>query len=603
MLSHQTSRRIVVAFLGLVTIVSSRPAAQQFVLSSQDRARLIAVDFSVLGADGKPVTDLRAEEVTLKIDGRVRPIRALEYVSYLATATSLEPSLAPFGTNVTTDAGRSVVLIIDQETIRPGRESALRAEINTFLAALGPRDRVALLTVPYGSLKVDLTTDHNRVIQAMPSISGRAPSNETADDAVCRTSDTLAALRGTLEDLRGGEAPVAIVLFSGQLAAPQGVVAAPAPSVAMRTLGRCQLQAEQFRQVSAAAATARAQFYIIQPELLATDGGRAGLEHLAGVTGGAFLQLGGGEDSALARVTRETAGYYIARVEPEPSETSGSVRGMSVAVARPNATVRQRPQMSVVRNTARFANATATTPLDMMKEARVFSDLPLRITGYSSREPGSAQIRVVTLFDSPDPSAALSSAMVGLFDTQGRMVASAQLGAAELATAPVVSALSVPPGQYRLRVAAVEATGRGGAADVNVAAELASAGPLTMSALVMGLSRGGRFTPRLSFSTEASAMAYVEIYGASQGAAVGAVFEIARTANGPALVTVPGAFAATTEPDRFIVTAAVPVGALAPGDYVVRATVAGKDQPAGRVLRGIRKLAPQAEKLPKLPRR
>ncbi len=69
-------------------------------------------------------------------------------------------------------------------------------------------------------------------------------------------------------------------------------------------------------------------------------------------------------------------------------------------------------------------------------------------------------------------------------------------------------------------------------------------------------------------------------------------FEIARTANGPALVTLPGAFAATNEPDKFLVTAALPVGALPPGDYVVRATVGAQDQPAGRVVRTLRKVAP-----------
>ena len=136
-----------------------------------------------------------------------------------------------------------------------------------------------------------------------------------------------------------------------------------------------------------------------------------------------------------------------------------------------------------------------TTLLDMMKESRDFRDLPLRVTGYTSREPGSTMVRVITMFDSPDPSAALNSAMVGLFDDTGRMVASRQFSSTELTGSPIVAALAVPPGHYRLRVAAAEAAGRGGAADYDVTAELASAGPLTMSALVMGLSRSGHFSP------------------------------------------------------------------------------------------------------------
>jgi len=578
------SLRLIAAFLAILALVPAHPAAQQFVLSSQDRARLIAVDFVVVGADGQPVTDLRADEVTLKVDGRARPIRSLEYVSL-----SAEAALLPYGSNATSDGGRSVVLILDQFTIRPGREAAIKAQVAEFLRLIGPRDRVALLTLPHGALSVDLTTDHQRVVQALSRITGQAPPRESADEAGCRSSATLTALRATLDDLRGGEAPVAIAFFSSQLSAPVGPTAAPSPSAAMRTLAPCEIRTDQFKQVGAAAASARAQFYVIQPELAGTDGGRAGLEHLTGATGGPLLHLGEGADAALARVARETSGYYIARVEPEPSETTGTVRGLSLTVTRPNATVRQRPQLSVMRTAARFVNTSAPTPLDMMKDARVYRDLPLRVTGFSSRDPGGQMIRVVALFDSPDPSAAPSSAIVGLFDDQGKLVASTQLGIAELTTLPVVSSLVVPAGHYRLRVSATETSGRGGAADTGINAELTSAGPLMMSALVMGLSRNGTFQPRLDFGREASAMAYVEIYGARQGAAVGAVFEVARTANGPAMATIKGTFAATSEPDRFVVTAAVPIGALASGDYVVRAIIAAQDGPGGRVLRAIRK--------------
>jgi hypothetical protein len=112
-----------------------------------------------------------------------------------------------------------------------------------------------------------------------------------------------------------------------------------------------------------------------------------------------------------------------------------------------------------------------------------------------------------------------------------------------------------------------------------------------MSALVLGLERGGVFVPKLEFRDESSARAHVEIYGGREGAQVAVAFEIARSPNGPALVTVPGALDATSEPDRFIISAALAVGALPPGDYVVRATVAAAGQPAGRVFTALRKVA------------
>jgi hypothetical protein len=578
--------RTVAFALAAFALITVRPAAQQFVLSSQDRARLIAVDFVAIGTDGHPITDLTAGEVTLKIDGRTRPIRSLEYVSVDGASTTM-PGLSPFGSNTSSDAGRSIVLILDLETIRPGRDAELKSQINAFLRRLAPRDRVALLTMPYGGLKVDLTTEHSRISTALGSITGQASSTETTAEGWCRTSATLVSLRGTLDDLRGGDGPVAVVLFSGQMSVPVGVVNIRSQP----DLGRCQVRPEYFKLVSTAAAAARAQFFIIQPDLSVEEGTRAGLEHLSGATGGPLLPLGGAADSALTRVARETSGYYIARVEPEPSETAGALRGLGISVSRAQTTVRQRPQLSVIRSASRFTNAAGLTPLAMMKEAHLYRDLPLRVTAYASREPGTDHVRVVTMFDSPDTAAAMSSAMVGLFDERGRMVASAQLTDVELTASPVVSALSVPPGTYRLRVAAAETNGRAGAADYSVTAELATAGPLTLSALVMGLSREGQFSPRLEFGSEATAMAYLEMYGGKEGARVGVAFEIARTPNGPSLITMPGAFAATNEPDRFIVTAALPIGALAPGDYVVRATVAAEGQTGGRVVRPLRKVS------------
>lgn len=558
--------------------------AQQFVLSSADRAKLIAVDFSAVSADGRPVGDLRPEEVTLKIDGRTRAIRSLEYVPVRTTAGFDTP--LPFGSNVVTEAGRAIVLIVDFESIRPGREAALREHIGQFVRTLSPNDRVALVTVPYGGVKVDLTTDHARLTPALMALSGQAPSVESESEAACRTRATLVALRGAIDDLRGGEAPVTVVLFSGQMAGPQGVQAMQSGV----SLGRCQLLREHFQQVGGAVANARAQLYIVKPELSTSSAGLAGLEHLTGVTGAPLWNIGGTDGGALARVFRESGGYYLARVEPQPEETQGSVRGLSVDISRPGVDVRTRPQMTVVRPT-RFSGAAPATPLAMMKEARVFRDLPLRVVGFSSREPGARDVRVIVLFDSPDPAAALNDAIVGLYGQDGRLVASRVMPAAELVGQPITTALTVPAGTYRLRVAAAEASGRGGTADFTLDAGMVSAGGLTLSDLVLGLFRDGQFQPRLEFGTEATAMAHLEVYGGREGARVGVVFEVARTINGPAIVSMPGAFAATTEADRFLVTAAIPIGALPPGDYVVRATVAAQDQAGGRVVRPIRKVA------------
>ena len=82
-------------------------------------------------------------------------------------------------------------------------------------------------------------------------------------------------------------------------------------------------------------------------------------------------------------------------------------------------------------------------------------------------------------------------------------------------------------------------------------------------------------------------LAYVDIYGGKPGEQVTATFELARSLNGPAILTVPGTLAAAG--DHHSATAAVPIGALTPGDYIVRATVGIAGQPATRVERTLRK--------------
>jgi hypothetical protein len=148
--------------------------------------------------------------------------------------------------------------------------------------------------------------------------------------------------------------------------------------------------------------------------------------------------------------------------------------------------------------------------------------------------------------------------------------------------------MSVPPGAYRLRVAAIDTTGRSGATDYDVVAEVVRSGPLKLSSLVLGLSRGGSFAPRLQFTTEPLAVAYVELEGAPAGARLSAGLEVAQSPNGPALVTVPLSIENTGE-NRYAATGAIPLGALPAGDYIVRAMIGLEGHPMTRVVRTIRK--------------
>jgi hypothetical protein len=199
------------------------------------------------------------------------------------------------------------------------------------------------------------------------------------------------------------------------------------------------------------------------------------------------------------------------------------------------------------------------------------------------------KVKVVALAEPLDAATLLTTVSAALVDSAGRVAA--QWTAADPTEIPLSGAMLVEPGAYRLRVAATDKSGRGGAADVDVDARLTPAGPLQLSSLILGVSRGGTFVPRLQFAREPVALATLEFTGQPSGQRLTIGLEIARTVDGPALVSTPLAVERLGE-DHYGATGAVPIGALPPGDYVVRAVVTVEGQAPVRVTRTLRKVAP-----------
>ena len=561
---------------------------------------LVAVDFRALTHDGTPVLDLKPEEISLKIDGRLRLLRSLQWIQVAGPSVPASDWVPPpFGSNTASDAGRGIIIVLNDESLSTGKEAPLRSAVRRFLSALTPRDRVALVTMPYGGLRVDFTNEHDRVAQALATIAGQASRTETGSDAACRTRRTLESLVGLLEGLGEPEGPTTVMFFTTGLSGPRRdapLTLAP---------GRCELTVEQFQQVGFAAIAARAQFYVIQPDdpalklgpqpteniagagFLGSDNQYEGIEHLSGVTAARRLHLSTAGDETLTRVVRETAGYYLVAFVPERSERNGQRHRLDIVVSRPGTQIRARPELVIARADARGRHP--NTPQNMLREPKVFRELPMRAVGFVSRDVGG-NLKVIALAEAIEPGTELRSASAALFDGNGRLSAQATADATALAATPVVTGLVTKPGAYRLRVAATDASGRAGTADYDLEAELAPAGPLTLSSMMIGLSRSGGFSPRLQFGSEPVAVAYLEIYGQTGGAPVSMALEIATAPNGPAKLSIPGAVDETRSNDRRLATAAIPIGGLPPGDYVIRAVVSMQGQPSGRVVRTIRKV-------------
>ena len=86
----------------------------------------------------------------------------------------------------------------------------------------------------------------------------------------------------------------------------------------------------------------------------------------------------------------------------------------------------------------------------------------------------------------------------------------AQLSADEkqLANSPLVLSLPVAPGTYRVRFGATDASGKGGAVDYPLVAELTAAGPLKLGALVLTSFKNNAAVPAVQFRDKDSHSAF-----------------------------------------------------------------------------------------------
>lgn len=561
---------------------------------------LVAVDFLALAKDGSSVRDLTRDDVTLKVDGRARDVRSLQFVELAHAGDEgvlrSAPTLAlPFGSNRLTDAGRAIVIVIDRDSIHPGQEEPIRSAVGHFLNRLTASDRVGFVTLPRSPNEVGLTREFDRIREAVVKTTGHAPQTQTDDEKTCRSRETLFALTQLIEPLAVIDGPKTVVLVSSGLLSPKQDfarfnTARNLPSLGSLPSAVCDIKPDYFDAVGATAEGARAHLYVIQSEVARSDpsvtsADYSGLESLAGVTGGEVLPLLGG-DEAFKRIARESAGYYLLAFEPDASERNGASHRIELRVARENVKVRTRPGFVIPKARPAAGRASAK---DMLRDAAAYRDLPMHVVAYTSRDQGDSKLKVVAIAEPFGPSEALTSASIGLIDAKGRLTAQWTAQAEDLRARPIAAALTTAPGRYRVRVAAVDGAGRTGAADYEFDARLIEAGPLKLSTMALGVVRNGQFAPALQFGDEQAAIAYFEIYGTAKAGALSASLEIAA-ADGVPVGTLPIRIVQTSDEDRRIASAVIPLEGLLPGDYMVQAVVGVADRPAGKAQSTLRKV-------------
>lgn len=556
--------------------------------------RPVTIEFRVLGEGGAPIRDLTPADVVLKVDGKVRALRSLEVVQLDAPTAGGTPVTGlrePFATNDLPPERRDILLVLEDDSIAPGTEKPVRAAVDVLLRALSPHDRVGLLNIPRGGTNIGLTTNRDDIRAGVASLVGLSTRGQTTNDARCRTVITLPALKDLLLAVRGN--PATTIAFFSSGIAPADTSAA----VLGRSSDLCFVKLDYFDDVRDAAALSGVNFYAVHvyddTAIAAPSASSdlvAGLESLAGAANGDTIRLTTQDGLSFGRLARETSAYYRATFDPEPGERDDKLHRIDVSVSRRGASVRAGSTVPIDRALEAGRSASTASVTDLLRTPDVHRDLRLRTAAYPSRGDSSASVKIVVVLESPGSDGPLKAAAVALYDARGRLTSQVTLRPEELALTPPFTAISAKPGAYRMRVAAIDASGRMGTVDGEIDARLARADPLTMSAMVFGTTAGGSFSPRLQFSDEASFVAYFELYGVPKATEVSVRFELAAVKDGPALGIVDGRLQLGASEGTWQVSGGIGLGQVPAGDYELRAVVSLDGKTAGRVTRTLRKV-------------
>jgi VWFA-related protein len=626
----------------LTTALATVTAQEPVFRSSVD---LVTVDATVVTSDGRPMSDLTAGDFHLSVDGQPRRIVSAQFVSLSVTdehATTLRAS--HFTSNQTTDEGRLMMVAVDEAHIRrlEGR-TALRAA-SAFLDTLDPRDRVAVTGLTRIGV-IEFTRDravakrrldglvgqtdpvflqHNLgLIEALEVADGSRARlgdvvlrecgrtltsytslNRAADDAgggrdacpeqleqearaVAQHARTqarisLSALEALVESLATIEGPKTLVLLS------EGLVADPrlldfAELAAAAQAARVSIYVLHMEQPLFEAAQARVSPTFLQDQQVRGDG----LGRLAGSARGAMFRLVGSDPRPFERIRREIEGYYLLAFEPQPTDRDGQIHRIAVSLARGGADVRARPafRMPLVVPSAR---AREEELVDLLRASRPSRELPVRVATYTYVEPGSPRLRVVVSTESDAAGGPAAQVLLGyvLIDGKGVIAASA---AHRSDTGRHAFSTLVTPGDYTLRVAAIDPLGRRGSLERPFTAALAARDGVRISDVILAPpppSPDQPLEPTVDRVTGSEVVAYVELYADEGGPLRDAHVrvEVAASDVAPALVT---AAAEVVRRDARWATAraVVPLDAVPPGRYLARLHISANGRPVTTIVR------------------
>ena len=565
--------------------------------------------------NGQPVTDLKPADLALRINGKPHEVSSLELVSAAdasaapaaAAAGSAPSSLAPpFASNTAAvestgaPSGREFLIVLDEDGIGPGQEQPVRKAINRLMTEAGESSRFGLLSLRIGGASIPPSAGRNAVNEVLAKFVGAASSSESTVDLTCRSKRAMGTLEGALQSAPAGRT---VVLFSSGMSANPPEVASirsrvdAAGNIDNSLPETCQIRSQDLETFGVTAAMSPANMFVVHyPQGLAAQQNlqpaTSGLENIAGVAQAEMIRMQGGDEPSLSRIVRETSSYYMATVT---GLAPGPVRRIEARSARDGVKVTAHPAEP---GGARAAASSGrggregggkASPRDMIRVATVYRDLPLRAAAFLSKGPNSNDVKVMILFEPAEADTKLNAATIMFFDEKGTGKAQWNAQGNDLQGSPVIAASAVPPGTYRVRVAATDAKGRAGTTDIDLRAQLSDAAPLKLGTMILGTDPK---SPKLQFAaTDKQVIGFLQVYGAAKDMNITVRYEIRESEAAQPLGTMEGnplPVPGGAEDERMF-WGGFGLDPLQPGDYMMRAVVSLNGKEVGAASRTLRK--------------
>ncbi len=552
--------RSIMAVVVLAATIAAQDLPRPVFRSGVD---LVTVDAIVLDAQGKPVTDLAAADFVVTAAGKVRKVVSAEFVPVAGTcdggpAPADAGPIAEATSNTTLRESRSFLIVADVEQIDSGGGMGAMRSVTAFVGALRPDDRVGVVALPYGTPRVDLTTNRAVVKQALGHIVGagqqrdnrmsvgeavaierndRRTLQEWADRTNCgdprlvssgfdvpltpdcvRTAQTLAQQVVRRERLHSRHLFDALSQLASAMAPIRGLKTIVLVSEGML---RDHDTRDALRRFAEAAAASRVTLYSLllhTPATQASDGmarppdrsldielNSGGMADTAIAAGGEMFQISGTADNALSRIDTQLAGYYLLSFQSDPGDAGGKRRTITVEVRRPGASVRARSDFAVP-GAAASASATATLPKDL--RARVgelirwpvpIAEIAIDVATFVALPKADAQKRRVVIIGELPPNIRAAAAGYEISDEKGKTIADAfELDPATKASSTrttYVTGIELAAGTYRLKLGLIAEDGRRGSIEHAFTVAASAATPVTFGDIFVGLEADERFHP------------------------------------------------------------------------------------------------------------